>query len=501
MKALYLTKITILMGLVLVALSSCKKWLDVQPETRLVQSELFKTEGGYRDAMAGVYGGLSSTSLYGRELTFATMDVLAGYYTPINSGNTAYYEFFNSYPYKRDNASKSDKCVTIVDGFWTGLYGQVAQLNGIIQTIDGNKKVFSGDNYSTLKGEAIGLRAFLHLDLLRMYGSSYVTDPMQKAIPFVDTLSSQVTKLMTVDEACNKIIQELQRSLALMVNDPIKQGRAPSDILASAVATTTLAAYHNRRYHFNYYAVKAALARAYLWKGDKANALRYAKEIIAEQPTRFPWVLDANLTSIGNALSYNKDRTFTTEHIFALNIRNLELDVPNYFSSAGSSAQNQNLLPTTATVKNRIYENNTIDPRNQYLFTSYGSSFFSTKLYQDQEALAQIWFKNQMPIIRISEMYYIAAECEPDMATGRNWLNVIRQVRKLSALTSVEVNTTTQLMNQIQKEYEKEFIGEGQLWYFYKRRDLATLPNSRLFTNKAWYTFDMPDEEYTNGGR
>ena len=30
----------------------------------------------------------------------------------------------------------------------------------------------------------------------------------------------------------------------------------------------------------NKYAVKGELARAYLWKGDKVNAARYAREVI-----------------------------------------------------------------------------------------------------------------------------------------------------------------------------------------------------------------------------
>ncbi|MVT08811.1 RagB/SusD family nutrient uptake outer membrane protein [Chitinophaga tropicalis] len=489
---------TILLLLIIFGMPSCKKWLDVQPSTRLDRAELFKKEEGYRDALAGVYGNLTTPALYGREMTYGTLDVLAGYYNPASVGSTLYYSFYNNFPYKRDNASRSDECVAVVDSMWIGMYNQVANLNSILDYIDGSKSIFSGDNYAVLKGETIGLRAFLHLDLLRLYGSSAQVGLASKSIPFVDTLSSLVSRLLTVEEASNRIINELQTALVLLENDPVRTGATPSPILASSVATAALAPYHNRRYHFNYYAVKAALARAYLWKGDKANALRYAKELIAEQASRFPWVLDANLTAINTAGAANKDRTFTTEHIFALNVRGLANDVPFYLSSAGAATPG-NLLVTTNTVRNKIYENSTVDPRNQYLFTTYNSSFFTTKLYQDDAT--STWFKYQVPVIRISEMYYIAAECEAGVSEGLNWLNVVRQARKLSPLTADAINTPATLMAEIQKEYQKEFIGEGQLWYFYKRLNYSVLPYSPRFTNIAWYVFDMPDNEYIYGGR
>lgn len=475
--------------------SSCKKWLDVQPSTQLPNNELFKNEVGFNQALTGVYTGLSSPSLYGREMTYGTMDVLAGYYIPINVFKGTYFKIYNNYPYKRDNPAKDDAAVDIVDAMWTGMFKQVANLNNIIQEIDARKSVFSGDNYNIIKGEAIGLRAFIHLDLLRMYGPAYVSGAGTKAIPFVDTLSSLVSPLLTVEQASDRIILDLKKALSLMNNDPIKTGTAPNVILGSPVATPTLAAYHNRRYHFNYYAVTAALARIYLWKGDKLNALKYAKEVIATQATRFPWVLDANLSAITSTSAPNKDRTFTTEHIFALNIKALEETVPPYMAASGSDESLVLSMPEKT--KDNIYETNSVDPRNQYLFVSYNSNFLSTKLYQDP--IVSIWFKHQMPLISVSEMYYIAAECEPLATDGVKWLNIIRQARTLPSLTGI--STDVVLQREIQKEYQKEFLGLGQLWFYYKRKNMDVLPYTQHFKNVSWYTFDMPEVEYVYGGR
>lgn len=486
-------KSLLLIVVVLLAFSSCEDWLDVQPSTQLDREKLFKSEDGYSLALTGVYSGMTSTSLYGKEMTYGTLDVLTAYYK-LNMGT--YYKFATKYPYKREDSDKDVDCIAIIDAMWSGLYKQIANLNSILATIDSKKSIFSDDNYRIIKGETVGLRAFIHFDLLRMYGPSYAVDPSKECIPIVDTLTTLITPLSTVEEACDKIIADLKRALILMENDPIRLGQAPSSILASGVASANLPSWHNRKYHFNYYAVKATLARAYLWKNDKINALKYAKELIDEQSTRFPWVLDANLTSIIDATKSNKDRTFTTEHIFALNINSLEQYVPLNFSSAGASSSANQFYNTKTFFKTTIYEDNTTDPRYLYLFNDYGTNQFPSKLYQNKEA--DIWFKNQIPLIRITEMYYIAAECEPNVADGAAWLNIVRHARNLASLT---ITTDAQMKTALQKEYRKEFICEGQLWYFYKRKNYSSLPNTWYFYDTEKYVFDLPEDEYVYGGR
>lgn len=481
----------------LLFLPSCNEWLNVAPTTQLERSDMFSTEEGYKDALTGAYSLMTSTDLYGRDMTFGVMDVLAGYYTPDFSGSGPYYSFI-SYPYKADNPNKNDACIAIIDNMWSGLFNIIGNLNSLLATIDKNQAVFSEDHYNLIKGEAIGLRAFLHFDLLRMFGPSYEVNPGAESIPFVDDVRLDVSPMLTVEEAAGRIIKELEAALLLMENDPIKTGESTSGILASEVSTSDLPGYHNRKYRFNYYAVAATLARAYLWKGDKVNALKYAKELIDVQPSRFPWVEEENLLSISSASAANKDRTFTTEHVFALNIRAFETIIPMHFSTTRTVAPSGGfILRSDANDKNSIYENNMIDPRNQYLFAAVESDFILTKLHQDYTT--SIWFKHQMPMIRISEMYYIAAESEPNTADGVAWLNTVREARKLAALDPAI--TPQALQVEIQKEYQKEFIGEGQLWFYYKRKNLSSLPYTSYFNDTELYVFDTPMDEITFGGR
>lgn len=57
----------------------------------------------------------------------------------------------------------------------------------------------------------------------------------------------------------------------------------------------------------------------------------------------------------------------------------------------------------------------------------------------------------------------------------------------------------TILRQEIRKEYKKEFWGEGQLWYYYKRKMDMTF--STYMTDIKFFTFEIPDIEQSNAGR
>ena len=65
---------------VLFTATSCKKWLDVQPRTKIKSEELLKSEQGYKDALIGAYTLMTPESLYGRELSFGFFDALSKFY-------------------------------------------------------------------------------------------------------------------------------------------------------------------------------------------------------------------------------------------------------------------------------------------------------------------------------------------------------------------------------------------------------------------------------------
>ena len=103
-----------------------------------------------------------------------------------------------------------------------------------------------------------------------------------------------------------------------------------------------------------------------------------------------------------------------------------------------------------------------------------------------------------LPLIRLSEMYYIAAECEPDFNTAKGYLETVRQHRGLSSYP-LTCTDKQQLQDDIEQEYRKEFIAEGQLFYYYKRQNLSSIPFTAQTMNRDVYVFPVPDNELEFG--
>ena len=100
-------------------------------------------------------------------------------------------------------------------------------------------------------------------------------------------------------------------------------------------------------------------------------------------------------------------------------------------------------------------------------------------------------------------MYYIAAECESNLNTSLNYLESVRRNRGLSAYP-LNINSQAELQEQIEMEYRKEFIAEGQMFYYKKRRNETITTGTEYDENiipTSLFTLPIPDDEMTYGGR
>ena len=177
---------TLLMFGCLSILTSCEDWFDVSPKVEIKEDDLFKDEDGYFDALVGVYSIMASENLYGKNMTMGFMDALVQNYYITSAAHPFYYA--SKYDYTH-NASQ-----TIIDKFWEKMYEAVVNTNNVLTRLEkASKSMFSDDNYNLIKGEALALRAYLHFDLLRMFGPSFKMDKDRKCIPYVKTVSKENT--------------------------------------------------------------------------------------------------------------------------------------------------------------------------------------------------------------------------------------------------------------------------------------------------------------------
>lgn len=452
-------------------LSSCKKWLDVQPKTEMKQEELFATQQGFNEALVGAYVTMTSEATYGRELTYGMLSVMAADYSVSSSSEVAitYLRPVENFNYEvRQFRGMIDKA-------WLQQYNTIAQVNAILENIEAKKSVFSGRSYELIKGEALALRAFVHFDLLRLFGPSYQNRGDGKYMPYVKTYGRENTPFSTMEEVLNLALADLDQAEALMA----------TDVLGAAGTA-------DRQIRMNIYAVKGLKARIYLYMGNKTMAFSKAKEVI-----------DAGKIRLRAAsMDLSTDRSFHSEHLFAL------------FSNKFEKLAESNFLPTTSLtttapyyytleskLSSNIFGNQPTDIRFKAPMMLGVKGFLVPHkyLYEDLAGASTsvTLMRNYIPLMRISELFYIAAETAPDQSIGLGYLNQVLASRGLSPITS-----TADLQNDIRKEYRKEFFIEGQTFFYYKRLNAARIEDSPVTEMQAkMYVFPLPEDEKLYGGR
>ncbi|QNR84757.1 RagB/SusD family nutrient uptake outer membrane protein [Pedobacter riviphilus] len=248
------TRIIYIGLIILVAFSSCKKWLDVQPEDRFTGEQIFKTKDGFATAINGVYLDMSTQKLYGANLNSTILEVFAQRYN-FDSQVADLYSY-SIHDYNNANVKAT------IDQIWTSMYVNITNVNKFIEHLDADKgAVLSASEDSLFKGEAIGLRAFMHLDLLRMYGPIYNSaDSTKPAIPYSTVAGTSYGPILPANQVMGKILSDLHSAESLLANDPIRNG------VQSGQNQTYL---NNRNQRMNYFAVKGLQARALLYRGIK----------------------------------------------------------------------------------------------------------------------------------------------------------------------------------------------------------------------------------------
>ena len=459
-----------------VSLVSCEDWLDVRPKSEILTDMHFEEESGFRDQLAGVYTAMTETSMYGRSLSFGLMSVLSQDYD-LKSEST--YRYAAEYNYE-ETGTKG-----MIDNIWSSTYNCIANLNIMLKYIDNDPNIFTDNNYKMYKGEILGLRAFLHLEMLRIFSPSPKANANAMAVPYVTQYDKVVTKQKTVNETMNLIIADLLEAEKLLKE---------SDIFLDDEINYNVR--WDRKYYFNYYAVVGTLARAYMYKGDTANALTYANIIIEEGEdynSNFYWTSNDTMES---KYEEQVDRLFSAECLFHLNVKDFNDIVKYHFTSSASN----NTFTPSETKAEQIYEK----------ALGYGNDYRLHKNFQYDGADKYLWKYHQyengactdlVPVIRKSESYYIAAEIlkESDPDRAIELLNLVREARNLE-FAPLSNLTAEQIQEEVGKEYRKEFLAEGQMFFYYKRLDATRIEGASV-NAQSIYVLPMPDTEIEFGER
>jgi hypothetical protein len=457
--------------------TSCNGWLDVRPKAEEDATDLYSSPDGFKSALAGCYTVLTETTLYGRELTYGMVGMLGqewGSGGNMATANSLYYNIVN-YEYEEVNVEAA------LEAVWRRMYYAIAQCNTVIEYTRINREVLDDLQYAVIRGEAVALRAFVHAELFRLFGKVSDTPAQQSALPYVRGITTQISPQLTNEQFYECFNRDVDEALELLADDPMRSGDDMQGVENGY--------YVNRQFHMNYYAVLALRARMQLHMGDRSGALQTATTVIAAQDgSRFRWITQDEAT---NSVSALKDRTFSTEHLFALNTMELGEYIKGYFRETES-------LLTWRLDYNTVYDG--VPDFRGTLFENYtGYPYVFAKFWQMTAPSGAVGpKKNRMPLIRLPELYYIAieAQLESNPAAALDLLNTVLDNRNMHDrhVPRSVLDTPGALEAEYLKDMQKELLGEGQLWFYHKRRGSATIS-----TRQPNYILPIPTIEWEYG--
>lgn len=466
----------------LFAMTACDNFLDVRPESERVENDQFKDAQGFEDAIYGVYGELQDENSYGRYMYWGFTEVLAS-----NLGcyedEAQFAQPLSEYDYEANEVQ------TVIANMWSEQYAIIGYINNILAHLDERPDLTLHDYY---RGEMLGLRAFLHFDLLRLFAP---TDESAQGIPYVTTYSYAVKPFYTVGEVYDFILADLDEAERLLAPE-----ESEMDYPRTNDNVRNFLNYRNT--HFNLYAVWATKARVYWMRGDMANAATYAERVIASE--KFPLATPQEMGDyLAGKLSEKETIFGVYSSSYIESVRTLIYNQTSFVSyhpyTEGSGAS---VLPFET-----IYTTDGDDGSSDYRYslqydsnTGLWSKIIDHYTLEGGSNTPSGWEERHdgFTLIHVSEMYLIAAEAllTTDYARALSYFDTELSSRGLRGFATRGLTLTGE---NIYNEYRKELFGEGQIWFNMKRlgRDIPSNALGRtLPASDTYYVVPIPDDEF-----
>lgn len=336
-----------------------------------------------------------------------------------------------------ESSNNSGSC----EDLWRQSFKVINNLNLIIENIDNSDGIES--EKQQIKGEALALRGMVYFDLARTFNYPWIrSGGTSQGLPLKLSSNEIVIERSSLDETFDQIILDMEASLDLLKDNTWEQG-------STKYITRT--------------GTMALLARVNLYQQDWESSLDYAKKVISVKG-------ESNLMDRSSYI-FND---FTSESLFEL-----EITAQNSLGSNGLGAQfdfsdgGQGDVIATRTFVDLLntYQG---DPRAEFLSTDREGTEQAFVKYINRSEGGGLSVHN-IPVIRLSEVYLIAAEAAANGAGGgdaeaREYLNTLISKRTTDFETNKVVEAGEALKDRIAQERRRELALEGHGVYDYIRR-------------------------------
>ena len=420
----------LLMSCLIFCLAGCQDWLTIQPETQVTKEDMFKTQGGFYDALIGCYTLMRDNYSPDASMVVGGVEYMANLWITATDGGTAY--DFASHDYRADLVEMN------LSQLFLKQYEIIANVNTLLEYIDIQNNVLTEDEEDLYKGEALGLRAFIHFDLIRLWGPMPTgIDGNRDYLPYVTTVQLENYPYSNYQEYMTQLCTDLDSAELLLQR---------VDLI---VANDKSVSYRQNR--MNYYAVLGLQARVHLWLGEHDEALRYARLVkeatVAGEKKQFALGVENDFLRYDRVL-------YSCEQLFGISLEEF----------------NDNMIAD-----------------GSYAAFEQKSTKYGNMASFDTENPAPT---KSVPLIRLSEMYLIIAEC-----AGLTEANMVyTEFLASRGLTTTEL-TENNRQEIILQEYLKEFYAEGQMFFVYKRLGTVNMRWSSRMCGEDVYVLPLPLRE------
>ncbi|MDR2130056.1 MAG: hypothetical protein LBP56_02605 [Odoribacteraceae bacterium] len=260
-----------------------------------------------------------------------------------------------------------------------------------------------------------------------------------------------------------------------------------------------------RQGRFNYWAVRGLQARFYLYTGEREKAYQIAKSIIQAPGA------DGNplMTLSGTGDITAGHLACPSECLLMLNAYNLADYWPLLFAT-GSYAVTDTRYALSQSQFATLFEGQNVASNNRYLHLwekasgNPSGTVFPTlkKYYYDPGAWpyspgTQLTKQQVIPLIRLSEMYLIVMESTTSLPEA-NALWAEYQLSHNVLVTQDHFTTLNDVQPEIVAEYRRELIGEGQMFYTYKRLNAPAMLWRAGPVAEENYLVPLPETEFNS---
>ena len=449
-------KITILLASagLLLGLPSCDEWLTATSSTQISDTQLFSSRNGFQEALSGIYLCMAQPECYGRDYTWFVSDLTAFPYAAQHSNN-----YISLQNHNYTNAVS----FPVFTSMWQSGYHAIANINKMLQELDARRDVVSDETeYRLFRGELLGLRAWIHFDILRMWGRENWDgeNAGKMTVPYVRTYEKEPTVQNSYAETARMLMADVNEAISMLSADPIR-GNVSESFLTTV---NTNGFWDNRTRHLNYYAAKGLKARVLLWEGEHREAAELAQEIIDE-------VLEKEVVRWIDPIAQlrNPDISYSGIRIDPAVVSAL-FETPVGTIPGEKEGDPGQAITLISDIRG---------PAMQLRFS--GAGYIPYKYYASSTSV----YRNRLPMFRLSELYLTIAEdafARNDLTTFLGAINEIHSHRGDDEAITPENIIRTGYSNPdgstrweadmdqlLLREYVIEMLGEGQILPFVKR--------------------------------